>query len=88
MRKLKGTLKELMENAGMDAVGGNPGREDYIQAILTDRGELIDPIGTLRSVYPNVMQIVREEGERNAGRDMPGTGKSRRHKVKKRRLSI
>lgn len=83
MRKLKGTLKELMENAGMDAVGGNPGREDYIQAILTDRGELIDPIGTLRSVYPNVMQIVREEGERNAGRDMPGTGKSRRHKGKK-----
>lgn len=24
-------------------------------------GELIDPIGTIRSRYPNVMQIIREE---------------------------
>ncbi len=57
MRKVKGSLQELMERASMEG----PEREDYIQAILTDREELIDPIGTLRSVYPNIMQIVREE---------------------------
>ncbi len=57
MRKIKGTLKELLE-AGLKADGG---QQDYIQALLTDKGELIDPIGTLRSVYPNVMQIVRED---------------------------
>ena len=57
MRKIKGSLREILEEAGTD----NGGRHDYIQAHLTDRGELIDPIGTIRSVYPNVMQIVREE---------------------------
>jgi len=34
--------------------------QDFIQATLTDREELIDPIGTLRSVYPNTMQILLE----------------------------
>lgn len=88
MRKVKGTLKELMESAGADFAGKIPGREDYIQAILTDQGELIDPIGTLRSVYPNVMQIVREEGEKSTGRTMPGTGKSRRHTGKRDALPL
>ena len=32
---------------------------DYVQACLTDEGELIDPMETLRSVYPNAMQIIR-----------------------------
>lgn len=59
MRKVEGTLKELMEKASVE----KDGREDYIQAVLTDREELIDPIGTLRSVYPSVMQIVRKERE-------------------------
>lgn len=57
MRKLTGTLKELMEEEAFR----ESYREDYIQAVLTDRGELIDPIGTLRSAYPNVMQIIRQE---------------------------
>ena len=52
MRIIKGSLRELMEQG--------PG-EDYIQAILTDKDELIDPIGSLRSVYPNIMQIVLEK---------------------------
>ena len=57
MRILKGSLAELVKQ-------GNEvkkGREDYIQAILTDKDELIDPIGTLRSVYPNTMQIILEK---------------------------
>lgn len=58
-RKIKGSIKELLEQ------GQRAGEErfDYLQAILTDTGELIDPIGTLRSVYPNIMQIIREERE-------------------------
>ena len=59
MRKVRGSLKEILERGAQDDLG----KEDYIQAILTDRNELIDPIGTLRSVYPNVMQIVREREE-------------------------
>lgn len=57
MRIIKGSLKELMEQ-GSEL---EQGREDYIQAILTDKDELIDPIGSLRSIYPNVMQIVLEK---------------------------
>lgn len=55
MRKIKGTLQELLDQ------GRSPdaAREDYIQACLFDEGELIDPMETLRGVYPNLMQIVR-----------------------------
>ena len=54
MRILEGSLAELIARGNTEEAG----REDYIQAILTDREELIDPIGSLRSVYPNTMQIV------------------------------
>lgn len=57
MRKLTGSLRELMENPTFREIY----REDYIQAVLTDKGELMDPMGTLRSAYPNMMQIVRQE---------------------------
>lgn len=58
MRKVSGSLKELMEQGQADL-----GKQDYIQAILSDQGELIDPIGTLRSVYLHVMQVVRKTGK-------------------------
>lgn len=57
MRVLKGSLAELVNQGNEEKIG----REDYIQAVLTDKEELIDPIGTLRSVYPNTMQIVLEK---------------------------
>lgn len=63
MRKIEGTLKELLEAAAEEYPEAQENRQDYIQAVLTDQGELIDPIGTLRSRYPNVMQIVRKETE-------------------------
>ena len=31
---------------------------DYVQVTLTDEVELYDPIGTLRTVYPNIMQLL------------------------------
>ena len=31
--------------------------EDYIRCILTDDEALLDPIGQLRSVYPNLMTL-------------------------------
>ncbi len=61
-RKITGTLKELLEKGQEE----REGKQDYIQAILTDQGELIDPMGTLRSVYPNMMQILRQT-EADAG---------------------
>ena len=57
MRIVKGTLSDIIRQ-GNESVEG---REDYIQAILTDKEELIDPIGSLRSVYPNTMQVLLEK---------------------------
>ncbi|NLL78925.1 MAG: exonuclease SbcCD subunit D [Clostridiales bacterium] len=59
MRILNGTLSQLSDHMGLT----EEEREDYIQARLTDKEELIDPIGTLRSVYPNIMQIVFADRE-------------------------
>lgn len=59
MQSLTGTLGELLER-GRDM---GAAAEDYIRACLTDEGELIDPMETLRSVYPNLMQIVRKDKE-------------------------
>lgn len=56
MRVMKGSLAELLLRGSEDCA-----REDYIQAILTDREELLDPVGSLRSVYPNTMQLVLEK---------------------------
>lgn len=82
MRKVSGSLKELL--------GQGPGdrREDYIQAILSDQGELIDPIGTLRSVYPNVMQILRKTKEQEGEREAFETSVSRQLLKKRDGLSL
>lgn len=59
MRVIRGKLDALISPEVLKEAD----REDYIKAVLTDREELIDPIGTLRSVYPNVMQIELEKNE-------------------------
>ncbi|NLZ81546.1 MAG: exonuclease SbcCD subunit D [Clostridiales bacterium] len=57
MRKIKGKLLDLIK----EEVYSLGDVEDYISATLTNDEELIDPIGTLRSVYPNIMQIIIEK---------------------------
>jgi exonuclease SbcD len=56
MRVVKGDIENLVKE-GREV---EDGKEDYIQAILTDDGELINPMEKLRSVYPNTMLITRE----------------------------
>ncbi len=53
MRVIKGKLEQLIAPDIVHLAD----HEDYIKAVLLDEEELIDPIGTLRSVYPNIMQI-------------------------------
>lgn len=57
MRILKGKLSDLLQDEIVKA--GNP--EDYLQIILTDKEELFEPMGQLRAVYPNIMQLVLEK---------------------------
>lgn len=60
MRKIKGTLDELMKEEVYSQADVN----DYLHVTLLDKQELFDPMGELRSVYPNVMQITFEKNER------------------------
>lgn len=62
MRKIKGTLKALTDRDILTLAD----REDYIHATLTDKEVLIDPMNDLRSVYPNVMQLVFERNTLSA----------------------
>ncbi|MGL4571567.1 MAG: exonuclease SbcCD subunit D [Clostridium sp.] len=57
LRIIKGDINDLVEN-GRAVVEG---REDYIQAVLTDEGEILNPIEKLRAIYKNVMLITREK---------------------------
>lgn len=57
MRKIKGKLEELIKEEIVKS--GNP--MDYLHVTLTNKEELINPIAVLKSVYPNIMQLVFEK---------------------------
>ena len=57
MRIIRGELKNLTDPAVYEAAN----REDYIKAILTDKGELLDPMRKLKSIYPNIMLLEMED---------------------------
>lgn len=60
MRVIQGKLEDLISQPVIQAAD----REAYIQARLTNEEELIDPIGTLRTVYPNIMQLILCKNEK------------------------
>lgn len=53
LRQIKGPLDHLISPDVL--AQANP--EDYLRVILTDEEELVDPMGKLRSIYPNVMAL-------------------------------
>lgn len=59
-RIIKGKLEDLITKKNQETENYS----DYIKVELEDIGELIDPMAKLRSVYPNVMELVRKERER------------------------
>ncbi|MEG2775214.1 MAG: exonuclease SbcCD subunit D C-terminal domain-containing protein, partial [Acetivibrio sp.] len=56
-------LQELIK----DEVVSLTNKEDYLQVTLTDQNEMIDPLGRLRSVYPNVCQLILQKNIRHEG---------------------
>jgi exonuclease SbcD len=70
LRIIKGDLNNLMDK-DIYSLGNT---EDYIMASLDNKGELIDPIGMLRSVYPNILRLEREQLDREAGEDKTSAG--------------
>ncbi len=54
VRKVTGFLKEILQGPGP---GENP--DDYLMVSLLDTGALLDSMGKLREVYPNVLHVER-----------------------------
>ncbi len=52
MRTLNGELQDIIDKGKVD-----PGKEDYLLVQLTDRHAILDPMGKLRAVYPNVLHL-------------------------------
>jgi exonuclease SbcD len=65
MREIKGPIETLMS----DEVSSLANKDDYLRVILTDEEEIIDPMGKLRSVYPNVMSLDFENPRTNIESD-------------------
>ncbi len=78
MREIKGELNKLLD----PTVYKDTNIDDYINVILTDEGELIDPIGKLRAVYKNIMQITRENRQNEGKRIKEEYGSDYRNKSK------
>lgn len=56
LRELEGYLDELLDPAFYQ----KQKTDDYLKITLLDEGALIDPIGKLRKVYPNILHLERK----------------------------
>lgn len=53
LREIRGPMEELLR----PEVYQCENREDYLHITLTDENEILDAIGKLRAVYPNIMRL-------------------------------
>lgn len=65
MREIKGNYNFLTERKNYE----NTAVEDYLHITLTDEEEVIDAIGKLRSIYPNIMKIDYENIRTSENKD-------------------
>ena len=65
LRTLKGGLDELLDKPIQE------GQEDYLRVILTDKGELLEPMAKLRQVYPNIMTLELERNQHKFFKQSP-----------------
>jgi DNA repair protein SbcD/Mre11 len=61
VRRISGLMAELLNSAPPDE-----SKDDYLEVMLTDPGPVLDAMGRLRDVYPNVLHIRRPEHEPGA----------------------
>lgn len=54
VRIIEGYFKDILGNP--ESYGN---RNDYLQIILQDEGPILDPMGQLRSIFPNILNISR-----------------------------
>lgn len=78
MRDLEGSLNDLLDPLTYK----NIELEHFYRVMLTDKGEILDPMGKLKSVYPNVMQIMVKERMKDVNGVKTAAGEGYRDKSK------
>lgn len=75
LRRITGKISDLIAAAEerIRAMGNEEGRNDYIFAVLTDEGEIIDAMDKMRAVYPNMMEISYDNRRYHAIFDLSGS---------------
>ncbi len=68
LRRIRGTLDELLAVGRGLEKAADPSRFDYLEVTLTDQGPVTDPMNRLKVFYPHVMRLVFE-------RDLEGEGR-------------
>jgi exonuclease SbcD len=63
MREIKGTYDELTLLENYEGTS----RDDYIHVVLTDENDVMDAVGRLRVIYPNILSL--EYRNKRTGRE-------------------
>ena len=66
LRQIKGTYDELAARKNYE----NTNTDDYIHAVLTDENDVVDAIGKLRVIYPNLMKLSYDNKRTREQRDV------------------
>jgi exonuclease SbcD len=61
VRRISGLMSDLLKGPA-----DGESKDDYLEAMIIDPGPVLDAMGRLREVYPNVLHIRRPEHERGA----------------------
>lgn len=67
LRTIRGTYDEVTARAFYEGTA----TDDYLYITLTDETEVLDAVGKLRSIYPNVMRVDYDNTRTRAGASMP-----------------
>ena len=67
LRTIRGTYDEVTARTFYEGAA----TDDYLHITLTDETEVLDAVGKLRSIYPNVMRVDYDNTRTRAGASMP-----------------
>lgn len=68
LRELKGTYEELANRKNYEGTS----LEDYLHITLTDEEDIVDAVGTLRVIYPNLMKLDYDNRRTRENREITG----------------
>ena len=68
LRELKGTYKELANRKNYEGTS----LEDYLHITLTDEEDIVDAVGKLRVIYPNLMKLDYDNRRTRENREITG----------------